>query len=779
MAEHLPLPARIPLSSRRQAAGRGPRAPQRNPRRHGQQLTREVMEAIAYSAELRVLEGVDPGLVFKIRAAHGIDEANFTNRGLSFLGETRNFTYFVYSGEEPDKLLSQLQRYGQGPDELGGKGTGRTFFDVLDRIEPYGPEDRRGRGIPEDLGELEDPAVVDVIAWPSHDAKEAERRLGQIRAVIDNVGGEELASDVRRQFTILRGRLPHEAIDAMLGLSAVERVVAPSVPFIEPSDWMQRQLDDLDVEIDAGGEPLGVIDDGVAAGHPLLSELVLTQRSFPDNHTWEPIGPHGNLVAGLAAYGDFEAPLRDGQALRGRGPIHCARVLEPTPGLPGATRFPPQALVHQVIEQALRTLHGEEGVRVFNISIGSDDAYSGPHVGLSTESLDALVRELGLLLVLAAGNHPVHSVPMRMESGGHVLTDYPAYTLEELARVCEPGPAALALTVGSIARSDASQTPDGRARVGDRAIARPGELSPFSRTGPGAYRGVKPDVVDYGGNWVVNDAGYLETVNPGVATISLGDGGGRLFGLAAGTSFAAPRVARLAADIWGRYPEASANLVRALIGIASRVPRPIEAQYPGDEERLRAVGYGRPVPELALDSGVNRVVMYFDGEMESDTVAIHPVPIPDSFARGRSQRRISVALAFDPPVRRQRREYLAAEMSFDFLRNVEPEEIARRYARQGDERVDLWTDRHRFPLKPGSTRTSKSTLQVRRAFPRELRVDDGDLYYLAVKHKPASWASGGAQRYAVVVEIVDEERQQLDIYAEAQEQVRVRPRIRL
>ena len=134
--------------------------------------------------------------------------------------------------------------------------------------------------------------------------------------------------------------------------------------------------------------------------------------------------------------------------------------------------------------------------------------------------------------------------------------------------------------------------------------------------------------------------------------------------------------------------------------------------------------------------------MYFDGEMDSDSVAIHPVPIPDAFARGRSQRRISVALAFDPPVRRQRREYLAAEMSFDFLRNVEPDEIRARYARQGAERVDLWSDRHRLKLKPGSTLTSKSTLQVRRIFPRELRVDDGDTYYLAVKHKPAPWASG-------------------------------------
>ena len=152
------------------------------------------MEAAAYSSELRVVEGVDPGLVFKVRAAQGIDEEKFTNKDLTLLGETRDYTYFVYAGEEPDKLISQLQRYGRGPDRMGGKGPGRTFFDVLDQIEPYGPADRRGRGIPDDLSDLDEPSVVDVVAWPSHDRAEAERRLGLIRSVLAQVEGGELAA---------------------------------------------------------------------------------------------------------------------------------------------------------------------------------------------------------------------------------------------------------------------------------------------------------------------------------------------------------------------------------------------------------------------------------------------------------------------------------------------------------------------------------------------------------------------------------------------------------
>ena len=171
--------------------------------------------------------------------------------------------------------------------------------------------------------------------------------------------------------------------------------------------------------------------------------------------------------------------------------------------------------------------------------------------------------------------------------------------------------------------------------------------------------------------------------------------------------------------------------------------------------------------------------MYFDGAIQTNTVAIHPVPIPPSFTRGRSVRRISVALAFDPPVRRQRREYLAGEMSFDLLRNVSPEQIAERYERQRDERVELWNDRRRLNIKPGSTRTSNSTLQVRRMFPKQLDADDGDTYYLAVKHRPTPWAEGGQQTYAVVVEIVDEEHQEVDLFTEVQQQVALPARIRI
>jgi Subtilase family len=570
-----------------------------------------------------------------------------------------------------------------------------------------------------------------------------------------------------------------DCLAGLLALPVVERIRLPSIAYLEPSDWLSAAAEEIVLDPQPG-EPIGVLDDAIGQ-HPLLEGLVASRRSFPADHAWAPPGGHGTMVGGLALFGEFETALRERTPLRPQGLIHQARVLEAHPQIPRATRFAPGVTAHQAVEDAIETLHNEEGVRVFNLSINDSDPYSGPHVGLLTQRIDELIRELGIVVVVSAGNHRADRRNGRMDSGHDAAEAYPLYLLHPAARIAEPAPAALALTVGSLARFDAPQTLAGVARVGDRAVASGGEVSPFSRTGPGAFKGVKPDLVEVGGNWVITDTNTLDDENPGVGVISLGTSvTGRLFAVSTGTSFAAPRVARLAARIWHAYPEASANLVRALVAIACRAPEAARRQFPDAGERLRALGYGQPRAELALASGGPRVVMVFDGDIATDCAAIHPVPMPEVFTRGQAERRIAVALAYDPPVRRQRREYLAGEMSFDLLRNVTLEDVRARYERQGERRLPLYTgQREKLELEPGVQATSHSTLQLRHYRAQQLDPDDGDVYYLAVSHRSAPWAEEGDQRYAVAVELQEHARQEVDLYAAVLQQARVRARVRL
>jgi hypothetical protein len=124
-----------------------------------------------------------------------------------------------------------------------------------------------------------------------------------------------------------------------------------------------------------------------------------------------------------------------------------------------------------------------------------------------------------------------------------------------------------------------------------------------------------------------------------------------------------------------------------------------------------------------------------DYAMATDTVAIHPLPIPEAFHTVRAARSIKVALAFDPPVRRTRREYLAGEMSFDLLRASSLEEVRSWYRKQDpEEPLKLPGDRRRLKLEPGTETMSNSTLAVRGVRRRLFGADDGDTYYIAVTH---------------------------------------------
>src|SRR4051812_42819124 len=98
MPDHLLLPERISVPSRRQGGGGGG-TPPRNPRRHGGDLERQLQRAVAVGREIRVVEGIDPGLVFKMHAVSGarLDDDDWRRRGLTLLGDTEDWTYFVLS----------------------------------------------------------------------------------------------------------------------------------------------------------------------------------------------------------------------------------------------------------------------------------------------------------------------------------------------------------------------------------------------------------------------------------------------------------------------------------------------------------------------------------------------------------------------------------------------------------------------------------------------------------------------------------------------------------
>ena len=222
---------------------------------------------------------------------------------------------------------------------------------------------------------------------------------------------------------------------------------------------------------------------------------------------------------GLVAYGGFGRLISDG-SLPAPLSIAVAQVLQQRDeaGIRGTT-LPSDTPDHLVLRSAAEWLVESCGARVIGLSISDPYAFVGPHVGPLTETLDRLSRELDVVFVVCTGNATIRPNG-KTESGLHVYDDYPSYLVDPRHRVAEPGIAATALTVGSLATADASSSPDGTSSVDDHVVARRDEVSPFSRSGPGLRDAIKPELVA-GGGGVVWSSGFAKLTDYGTSVLTL------------------------------------------------------------------------------------------------------------------------------------------------------------------------------------------------------------------------------------------------------------------
>ena len=481
-----------------------------------------------------------------------------------------------------------------------------------------------------------------------------------------------------------------------------------------------------------GTEPVvAVIDSGVVPGHPLLRGWVVESYDFDsgENTAVDRQG-HGTQVAGLVVYGDIARCLESGvwtpEVLVANG-----KVLRRHPSDESATAFPDDKRPEALVERAIRDLHRTRGCRIFNLSLGNpDDIYEGGRQFAWAELLDQLARELDVVIVVSAGNDPHPAIPTDASTRSQFRERVRDAMLENPSgRICSPGTAAIAVTVGSIARSDAPLTRD------SLAGAPVGGPSPFSRVGPGyeaksTQRAVKPEFVAHGGNFAIRtllggDPRWVRgDLHLGEPTTRLDTGDGRAVTTVSGTSFAAPQVSNAAARALvagaSGLGVVSANVVRAMLGVSADAP-PCGLDWLRDPkgkenwDRLRLAGYGLVNSERIDGSQTNDVCMVATDTVREDHWHIYALPVPEVFLSGAGRRGVSVALAFDPPVRASRKEYLARTMWVEVLKGLTADQIGKyRTPFQGDGVAPRLPQSKMLDLRPAKTLVQWSTLQVRR-----------------------------------------------------------------
>lgn len=514
------------------------------------------------------------------------------------------------------------------------------------------------------------------IAYEQWDALQVER-LQSVRTIISPYNGEVLmhvddytpgAATLPDCFT-LRLRLPGRGLkDLVLNYPYIFEVAEPDD--IETPQQLERIQATAAARIrilppDADAPAVCVIDSGIQEKHVWLEPAI----DGPTSHCFLPgvaatdvadyvaPGGHGTRIAGAVVHGETVPTSGESQA---RMWIQNARVLNSDCSLPEDV-FPPVVL-REVVN---RYNDGPRETRIFNHSINADTPCRTRHMSAWAAEIDRLSFEKDVLIIQSAGNirtaspSPKPGIKELVQSG----RAYPDYLNLPASRIANPAQSFQAMTVGSVAY--------GNFQFGDwRSFAsQNGEPSAFSRAGLGLWDSIKPDVVEYGGDCLISGS------NPPAVTLPTGarccypelvrstrHGGPAFDRDDVGTSYAAPKVSRIAAELQRVLPEESCLLYRALIAQSARWPVWAAGLTAVQQAALlQRIGYGLVDMDRATANTDHRVTFITTGDTEilAGDCHIYQVRIPEQMRRPGDDYdiRVEATLSYVAEPRRTRRTH--------------------------------------------------------------------------------------------------------------------------
>jgi hypothetical protein len=785
---HLLIPRADFEPARRKMAAFG-RLPQRVHGDHGPVLQDQLDAVVQLFQASPQPEGINPDLILRIQLhpTATVDEEAWDRCDLKLLSIDRGKTLVLFASDQQlAEFRQRLQAYQAGPRDADQRSPQyASIFSCIDRIETVGGEDRIGRSFhmagiltSNDI-HLDEVFIVDVELWDFGSREANQERVDQIENLVRLRGGESTDRYIGESLVLIRVRANGTLVRDLLSIPSIAQIDFPPQPSLRVAELLARGLPEFpDVPEPAlNATAIAILDSGLTSAHPLIGPAVGEATAIPrtlgdgsDDHG------HGTLVAGIALYGDVESCIEH-RAFVPRLRIYSVRVLNEN------CRFDSTVLITTQMREAIQYLVETYACRVFSLSLGDDNLpYAGGKVSPWAAILDTLARDLNVLIVVSAGNFTYQPRPGEF-ADAHV-NEFPRYLLNDDAKIIEPATAAIALTVGALAHC--ANLPPNRP-VEMRPISSEQEPSPFTRAGPGLGGAIKPELCEIGGNKAYDGTvRQIRCLNE-LSVVSMNrEYLQRLFTTDVGTSLAAPRVAHMAARLIESYPDASANLLRALLVSSAVVPQPaINCLYPlNGEDSVRMVcGFGRPDLDLARFSEEDRAVLLAESELGHDNFHVYEIPIPDEFLTSRDPRTVEVTLAYDPPVRHSRLDYLGVKMSFRLIRGRNLEEVIgsfRSLVGNQNPMDGLASTRWNCKMTPGPDAREGGTVQKAIfAMTRPPKIEYGNTYHLVVRCEK-KWAriEHAPQRYSVVVAL----RQQgaVNIYQQVSQRIRaaVRARIR-
>jgi subtilisin family serine protease len=423
-----------------------------------------------------------------------------------------------------------------------------------------------------------------------------------------------------------------------------------------------------------------IIDSGIEEGHVYLRPAIITAESrcflpgtdVGDTADYFPPNGHGTRVAGTVLYPRI-IPVAD--PVTPPCWLHNARVLDANCDVPDNLM---PALYMEAVIRHFSDAARQRPARLFNHSINATEPGRSVHMSTWGAAIDKISFERDVLIIQSAGNILGGEVARYLRAG----RAYPDYQFDPASRVRNPGQSLSALTVGSVAHTFWQ---NGQRR----SLATTDHPSAFSPAGPGIWDSIKPDVVEYGGDYVVDDGPPQMVFQSGAVAHEMiratRHGPGATSKDDVGTSFATPKVSYIAATLARELPAEPCLLYRALIANSARWPQWAEEAAVADKLNiLRQIGYGIPDVIRATANTDYRITLVTSGtqRIPAREAHVYHIPVPEQLRRPEEEFliRIDVTLSYVAQPRRTRRRiagYLATRLDWDVSKAGESAESFR------------------------------------------------------------------------------------------------------
>lgn len=841
--EHLQFTkVELPSHERRKRGGFVPRGEKKNNVQHGGELLNQIKIDIDQNAKDIHDFHFDPHLVMKVNLEKDatLTEDNISkleSMGLRVIDTEAKELMVLFADDcELKEFDRAISNYKQGVIART-KIENEDLFSAIKSVSRWESEDRKGQ----DIDNLSDVDYIDCYLWIFDTLNETQQKANEFIRSTEGKCMKYCDKYISQAVAVVRLKIEKEQLTYFLKhplVYKVDRIPNYHIKRTERTTISSTKLTDISYSNELLTEKsasICVIDSGILSGHPLLKEAIGDSKTFFATEGYQAnendIDGHGTMVAGICEYGKidlnssfqpqiylYNAKIHDGEYIgdfnlckqeleeegitldmdqeevldkyfRGllvESDLFCAiglkKRLNEFKSIVRKYTHLHEKLIPNQMREIVEYFHLNYGCRIFNLSQGDlNYPYDDGKPRAWTCVLDELQREYDILFVVSTGNYDYAFE----HDESQIIKEYPSYFyLDNKARIIDPAASSIALTVGAMANSNVPLTSSDD-KIQYLSISSSKQISSRTRLGPGIQKAVKPEFLAYGGDVLFNTlTSRISTKNSGTSILSfsnkLVDG---LFCYDIGTSFAAPYISHIAAKILNRYPEASNNLIRAIIvssadiskeiieqleqlnatdnfikNISSNYKRNEKGTIKCDKKRMLhyLAGYGYPNQKLAIDSFEQRVVLLADmineNAIEVDKSHIFEIPIPKEFQKAKGKKKIIISLAFNPDVRKTRMDYLGKEMSFDLIRGKSLDEVYQVCASQAgrDEADKLKMFDSKFICKLencGKILREHGTLQ--KGVFEFSKSDYGENYYLVVSCKK-NW-SKEKQEYAVVV----------------------------